>query len=118
MKCLHEEKLRELLEMTDGDKECVNDIIREYLSTGAAAVSKLVEAASKGSPETLKQVAHSFKSSSQYLGAVDLAAVLAAIESHALEGDVEGAGCLVEKVKVQYPVVEAELQNLLQKTII
>ena len=118
MNCLHKETLQDLLEMTDGDKECVNEIIREYLKTGAEAVAKLAEAAQVGKPETLKQVAHSFKSSSQYLGALEFASLLAAIEARAIEGDVLGAGDLVEKIKVQYPAVEEELKDVLQQPLI
>ncbi len=118
MKYLHKETLLDLLEMTDGDKECVNDIIREYLKTGAETVAKLTEAAHEGKAETLKQVAHSFKSSSQYLGALEFASLLAAIEARAIEGDVLGAGYLVEKIKVQYPPLVEELQAVLQQQLL
>ncbi len=115
MNCIQVEKLQELLEMMDGDQACVTEIVREYLAAGLDCVAKLAQAVEMEDALNLKRVAHSFKSSSHYVGAVELAVELAAIEALAHAKNVASAAERIEPVRQQYALVAAELESWLQK---
>ncbi|WP_346353425.1 Hpt domain-containing protein [Azotosporobacter soli] len=115
MNCIQVEKLQELLEMMDGDQACVTEIVREYLAAGSDCVAKLAQAVETEDALNLKRVAHSFKSSSHYVGAVDLAGELAAIEAFANAENVADAATRIEPVRRQYALAAAELEIWLQK---
>lgn len=115
MKGVDASKLTELLEMTDGDANCVREIIAEYLDSGPVYLRKLLRAVDVRDANALKQAAHSFKSSSRYVGAIGLANDLAAIEASAIAENIAEAVSLVEVVRDAYPAVDASLRDWLAK---
>lgn len=110
MEAVDAAKLSELLEMTDGDVDCVREIIAEYLDSGPAYLQKLVRAVDGSDANALKLAAHSFKSSSRYVGAIALANDLAAIEEAAIAENIAEAATLVSLVRDAYPAVDASLR--------
>ena len=77
-----------LLDMTGGDQAFVDELIDTYLEEGERLVSALGVAASAGSAEDLVRPAHSLKSSSLNVGALELGELCRALEEEARGGSV------------------------------
>jgi HPt (histidine-containing phosphotransfer) domain-containing protein len=81
----------DLLEMTGGDLAFVDDLVDTYLEEGAGLVAAL-EAGSAGPADGLVRPAHSLKSSSLNVGALDLGGQCRELEEAARSGPVPDAG--------------------------
>jgi HPt (histidine-containing phosphotransfer) domain-containing protein len=79
-----------LLEMTGGDLAFVDDLVDTWLEEGATLVAAL-QAASAGPPDDLVRPAHSLKSSSLNVGALELGSRCRELEEAARGGPVSDA---------------------------
>jgi HPt (histidine-containing phosphotransfer) domain-containing protein len=79
-----------LVEMTGGDLEFVDDLVDTYLDEGAGLVAAL-EAGAGGPAEGLVRPAHSLKSSSLNVGALALGGLCRDLEEAARSGPVADA---------------------------
>ena len=77
-----------LLDMTGGDQAFVDELVDTYLEEGDNLVGALGAAASSGSVEELVRPAHSLKSSSLNVGALELGELCRALEEEARGGSV------------------------------
>jgi HPt (histidine-containing phosphotransfer) domain-containing protein len=78
-----------LLEMTGGDQFFVDELVDTYIDEGERLVAGLAAAATAGSIEDMVRPAHSMKSSSLNVGALDLGELCRALETDARGGDVD-----------------------------
>jgi HPt (histidine-containing phosphotransfer) domain-containing protein len=76
-----------LLEMTGGDQSFVDELVDTYLEEGDRLVEALLVAANAGSVNEMIRPAHSLKSSSLNVGALELGELC-----RRLEEDARGAG--------------------------
>ena len=81
-----------LLEMTGGDIEFVDDLVDTYLEEGDSLIDRLrtAAAAGDGATDDLLRAAHSLKSSSLNVGALPLGELCRALEADARGGPVAG----------------------------
>ena len=77
-----------LLEMTGGDQEFVDELVDTYLGEGDRLVENLVVAAAAGQVDDLVLPAHSMKSSSLNVGALALGELCRKLEEEARGGSV------------------------------
>jgi HPt (histidine-containing phosphotransfer) domain-containing protein len=78
-----------LLEMTGGDQEFVDELVDTYVAEGDRLVESLTAAASSGSLADLVRPAHSLKSSSLNVGALELGELCRRLEEDARGGTVD-----------------------------
>lgn len=78
-----------LLEITGGDQGFVDELVDTYVSEGERIVGELVAAAEAGVVSDLVRPAHSLKSSSQNVGALELGELCRRLEQDAGTGSVD-----------------------------
>jgi HPt (histidine-containing phosphotransfer) domain-containing protein len=100
--------LDEVLAMAGGDREFLSAVVEEYLLDSAATVAAL-RSASGGD---LERAAHTLKSTSSSVGAVQLAAVCRQIEAAAKAGAVDPA--LIAEAEAEHAAARAALERHLE----
>ena len=80
--------LANLLDATGGDQAFVDELVDTYLAEGERLISNLVAAAQADAIPDLVLPAHSLKSSSLNLGALELGELCRALEADARNGSV------------------------------
>jgi HPt (histidine-containing phosphotransfer) domain-containing protein len=78
-----------LLEITGGDQGFVDELVDTYIAEGGRIIGELVAAADAGSVADLVRPAHSLKSSSLNVGALELGELCRRLEQDALNGAVD-----------------------------
>ena len=98
-----------LVEMTGGEFDFVDDLVDTYLEDGAAQVDALRAAVAAGDIEGLVRPAHSLKSSSLNVGALELGELGRQLEEAARSGVVADAADRVAAISSGFDVVHAAL---------
>lgn len=80
-----------LVEMTGGEMDFVDELVDTFLEDGARQIAKMGEAATAGDVERLGRAAHSLKSGSLNIGAMELGAICRSLEEAARAGAVPDA---------------------------
>ena len=104
--------LEQLLDMTGGDPEFVDELVQTYLEDALAQIEAMRAAAETGSMEDLVRPAHSLKSNSANMGAHVLAEQCRQLEADARAGTVERATDRVAETAAEFERVKAELTRL------
>ncbi len=93
--------ISQLIEM---DASCVflHKIIAAYLEKSPDDLARINAAIETQDPEMLRVAAHSFKSSSYNLGAMNLAELCKALEQIGRDKTIENAGTLVSQIENAY----------------
>jgi HPt (histidine-containing phosphotransfer) domain-containing protein len=90
--------LNGLLEMTGGDQDFVDELVDTYIEDGQDQVAGLREAVTSGDDNELVRPAHSLKSSSLNIGALQLGALCRQLEEDSRRGSVADAEARVAAV--------------------
>jgi HPt (histidine-containing phosphotransfer) domain-containing protein len=98
-----------LLEITGGDQDFVDELVDTYISEGGRIVGELVAAADAGSIPDLVRPAHSLKSSSLNVGALDLGELCRRLEQDALSAGVEDPVARATEIRAAFDAVRAAL---------
>jgi HPt (histidine-containing phosphotransfer) domain-containing protein len=98
-----------LVEITGGDLEFVDELVDTYLADGVNQVAALEAAAATGSSEDLVRPAHAMKSSSLNVGALELGGLCRELEEAARIGPVPDAGARVAAIATAFEVVRDDL---------
>ena len=101
--------LANLLENTGGDQEFVDELVDTYLREGDRLVESLVIAAFAHRVGDLVLPAHSLKSSSLNLGALELSELCRRLEEDARSGTVANAVDRASEVKAAFAEARAAL---------
>jgi HPt (histidine-containing phosphotransfer) domain-containing protein len=104
--------LDELLEMGGGDHEFLVEMIDSYLTTAPALLEKLRTGANTGDAASLRMAAHTLKSGSKDMGAMELAELFANLENLGHHGELDNAAELVAQAETLFPQVAAELESV------
>jgi HPt (histidine-containing phosphotransfer) domain-containing protein len=100
--------LHEVLAMAGGDREFVVAVVEEYLTDSANTVAAL---RSTGGSE-LERAAHTLKSTSSSVGALQLAAICHQIERAAKDGPVDAQ--LIAAAEAEHAAARAALERHLE----
>jgi HPt (histidine-containing phosphotransfer) domain-containing protein len=98
-----------LVEITGGDLEFVDELVDTYLQDGVSQVAALRAAAESGSPEDLVRPAHTLKSSSLNVGALELGALSRSLEEAARQGPLADAAARVEAIAASFEAARRAL---------
>jgi HPt (histidine-containing phosphotransfer) domain-containing protein len=98
-----------LLEMTGGDQEFVDELVDTYLGEGDRLVENLVVAAAAGRIEDIILPAHSMKSSSLNVGALQLGELCRRLEEDARGGSVAEPVKRAEEIRAAFDEARAAL---------
>ncbi len=99
-----------------GAPDILGKVIGIYLNTTPGLMERMKDTAVNGDADILYQAAHSMKSSSANLGAMQLSAICKELEAIGREGEIHKAQPLMESLKIEYQKVEMELLANLVKT--
>jgi histidine phosphotransfer protein HptB len=94
-------------------EDFIPELITTYLEETTALLATLREALAANRPEDFRRAAHSIKSSSASLGALDFSAQAKELEFIGKAGDLDQAGEPLAKLEAAYPGVKTTLQALL-----
>ena len=92
------ETLDRLLDITGGDVEFLDELVDTYLEDGLAQVAALQAAVGANAVDDLVRPAHTLKSSSANVGALQLADACRDLEAAARAGTVEDPGARVAAI--------------------
>ena len=98
-----------LVAMTGGDHEFVDDLVDTYLTDLVEQLAALDAAVAGGDPTALVRPAHSMKSSSLNVGALELGRLCRELEEQGRAGKFDGAVARVADVHRQSERVRAAL---------
>jgi HPt (histidine-containing phosphotransfer) domain-containing protein len=101
--------LDNLLDITGGDPEFLDELIDTFLSDAEAQLAAMRQAIADGDETALLRPAHSLKSNSTNVGATALAELCREIEADARAGGVPDAEARVSRVAAELAGVRAAL---------
>ena len=104
--------LESLLDMLGDDQEVLAEIINCYLDESPKIVTAIQTSVSNQDADSLGKAAHSFKSSSASVGAINLSELCVQLESKGKIGDLEGVLELVSQMSDEYAQVEIALKKI------
>lgn len=86
-------------------------LVRLYLDNTPKDIAKLEYAVEGGDARGLQMAAHTMKSSSANVGAMNLSALCAELETASLEGDMASGADLLTRIQQEYEIVAVALQS-------
>ena len=101
--------LEHLFEITGGDQEFFDELVDTYLDDGVAQLAAMRAAADADDPVALLRPAHTLKSSSANVGALQLADACRALEAAARGGTVDDPGATVEDIAALFDAARGGL---------
>jgi HPt (histidine-containing phosphotransfer) domain-containing protein len=106
---IDQEAFARLLEITGGEIEFVDELVDTYLDDGAQTIELLRDAAARGAVEDLVRPAHSLKSSSVNVGALQLGELCRTLEEAARRGEVSHPAEWVERIATGFDDARRQL---------
>jgi two-component system sensor histidine kinase BarA len=93
-----------------GDPEFLADLIETYVTEASGLLSSLREALDKGDSEAARRAAHTLKSTSASLGALELSSDSGLVEKLAAESDLAAAAARIPALDAQFNAVAMALR--------
>lgn len=106
--------LESLMDMLGGEQEILAEIINCYLVESPKIVIAIQTSATNQDAATLNKTAHSLKSSSASVGAMNLSELCLQLELKGKSGNLEGVLELVSQLSHEYAQVEIALQKIIE----
>jgi signal transduction histidine kinase/two-component SAPR family response regulator/HPt (histidine-containing phosphotransfer) domain-containing protein len=94
-----------------GEGNEFQEIVDLFLGNAQRNCDAVRDALARGDRQTLELAAHSLKGSSSTMGATRMAALCATLEEIGHSGALDGAGPLVDRLDVEFGLVQRELQR-------
>jgi two-component system, sensor histidine kinase and response regulator len=112
--CLDERVLAELRALRQPNQpDLYVEFLRNYLQESPQYLEAMRQALAERDAEKLFTSAHTLKSSSGFIGAVQLAALLKELELMGRAGKVEGSQDLLTKIEDEYRLAQRQIEKLL-----
>lgn len=103
--------LEALLDMIGGDAAALSELIESFLEEGPGLLARIEQAAGGGDAETLRQAAHTMKSSAADFGAMELSRLCREMEALGRAGRADGATALSLKAAAAWQAAETALRG-------
>lgn len=100
-----------LLDITGGDQGFVDELVDTYIAEGERIVGELVTAAEAGVVADMVRPAHSLKSSSLNVGALELGELCRRLEQDAVGGTVDDPVARAAEVRTAFDTARAALRE-------
>jgi len=104
-----------LQEITDGDLEFLKELIELYLADSPEQIAALRKAMAERNAESCQVVAHTFRSSSGNVGAMELQQRLLKLENLSKKSALDEAVTIVVGIEEEFDRVRAYLEELSQE---
>jgi histidine phosphotransfer protein HptB len=114
MSSIDTQVLESLLDMLESDQEVLAEIINCYLVESPKIVATMQTSVTNEDADTLYKAAHSLKSSSASLGAMNLYQLCLQLELKGKSGNLEGVLELMSQLINEYAQVEIALKKIAQ----
>jgi HPt (histidine-containing phosphotransfer) domain-containing protein len=101
-----------LCESVGGDVEFINELLQTFYADAEQQIAAMQAALAAADSESLRRAAHSLKSNSAGLGALDLSAHCRELEMLAKAGDLNGAPAHIAEIIAGYGSARAALQSI------
>ena len=98
--------------IAEADEEFLTELIDTYLVDAPKQLAALRDALARGDQESCTRAAHTLKSSSAYLGAVDFADLAKSLELASRAGRMKEMEQEVRQLESDYRPIQAILENL------
>ncbi len=98
-----------------GQPSILQKVVGLYLDKSPAILTSLREAISKNESAGVQTAAHSLKSSSANIGALDLSELFKTLENMGRNHAIEGAAEILAEIETKFELVVQELQSFYQK---
>jgi HPt (histidine-containing phosphotransfer) domain-containing protein len=98
-----------LVEITGGDLAFVDELVDTYLADGATQIATIRTAAAAGDVGTLTRAAHSMKSGSLNIGALEVGALCRSLEEQGRSGAVPDADPQIAAIATAFDDARREL---------
>jgi HPt (histidine-containing phosphotransfer) domain-containing protein len=108
--------IQQLLEMTGGDPEFLDELLQAFLDGARDQLADMERAAAEGSAEDMIRPAHSLKANSANIGANGLVELARTLEADARTGSIDDALGRVGSIAAELEVVKAELAAIRQRS--
>jgi HPt (histidine-containing phosphotransfer) domain-containing protein len=108
--------IRQLLEITGGDPEFLDELLQAFLDGARDQLADMERATAEGSAEAMMRPAHSLKANAANIGAHRLVELARALEADARAGSVDDAASRVASIAAELEVVKAELATIRQRS--
>jgi HPt (histidine-containing phosphotransfer) domain-containing protein len=102
-------QIETLRDLDDGQGQVMREVIAQFLLEAAEARRQLPELLRARDLPALARAAHSLKGASANVGAAQLAAACAEVESQARSCEVDGGDALLQRLEVELGRAEADL---------
>jgi len=99
----------EIVDLMDGDKEMIIDLIESLMESSPALLEELAEGISTGNGEQVKNAAHALKSSNAQLGAKNFAQLCLQMENLGKGNDLSRVGEVYDAMKKEFDKVNMAL---------
>lgn len=109
---LDDASLRALADLVGNDSTLVGELVDVFLDEGPVRLAELSSGLESGDAVLLGRAAHTLKSNALTFGALELAELCRRLELTARSGDLGEAGPLVERVGLEWKLVEPLLEQL------
>jgi HPt (histidine-containing phosphotransfer) domain-containing protein len=107
--------IQQLLEMTGGDPEFLDELIQSFLDGAKAQLADMERAVAAGAAEDIVRPAHSLKGNSSNIGAHRLVELARELEALGHSGALGEAGALVTAAAIEFEAVKAELAAIRER---
>jgi two-component system sensor histidine kinase/response regulator len=108
--------LKAALERFDGDREFLQEMLREFLACASGQLKTLKKAAESGDAGLIEREAHSIKGAAGNLGAKAIADVSLKLELLGRKSELSAAGEVVARLKTEFKRLEKYVGQSLQVT--
>jgi len=111
---LDQTALDNLLNLIEGDRELLAELINSFLSNAPRLRENLDQSISNGDAAGLRMAAHSLKSNATDFGATRLADLCQKLEDLGKAGQFDGAAGYIHQIRAEYTQVQAALESLVK----
>ena len=105
--------LEALQELKDIMEDEFSLLVETFISDSIIRIENISTALENADAENLRTAAHSFKGSSSNIYAIALTDMCKELEAMGLEGQIDGAPMVFEKVKEEFGTVKSVLENII-----
>lgn len=98
----------------DGARQRIEKVIELYLDSSSREIKQLQDSVDENRCEAVMRIAHSLKSSSANVGAVDLTERLQIVERKSRDGNLDGVKASIEHMYQEYKELRRQLQSILE----
>ena len=108
---IDDKAFEELVASVGGDAEFVGELVDTYLADAPNLLAQMHDTLAAGDADSFRRAAHTLKSSSASIAALELSGMAKELEMMGRAGTLEGAAAGIAQVEAEYARVKAALER-------